>query len=141
MNKTDRLSFLRNRYAALFGVALAAGQLPVTSSEVKSEKNAIESTRAKTDSEETESAGGAVDAAWGGFDKPAIRREKESDYLLTPAERAELARIAAKPATVASETEVNETVSPVDVPEFVPVLDPAVDAELAAGILVVEDSL
>lgn len=132
MNKTERLAFIRNRHAALFGVALATGTIAVTKAEIAAEKKEITSVQAPVETEETETA--AVDVAWGAFDKPTVRREKESDYLLTAEERKELARIAAKPATVANEPETKETVLPVDVPEFVPEINPDWDREIASEL-------
>ena len=94
MNKTERLAFIKSRHAALFGVALAAGMLPVTRKEIASETKAIRAKVASSmddsiaDSDKIEAVSSALP-----FDSETevATHESESESMLNAKERRQLA--------------------------------------------------
>lgn len=124
MNKTDRLALLKNRHAALFGVALV-GLLPVSRNEIRGEARATKARVAVAMDDSTSTGDENSLSSQLQFDAPTVRAERESDVLLSDEERAQLAReMPARVATLAPSVaiETNETFAPQAVEEFVPAL-------------------
>lgn len=87
MNKSTRLSLLRTRYAALFGVAIS-GLMPVSAVEVASEARAIAKHRV-SDSAIDENGEGEAVASQLSFD-PEPKADKDSEILLDASEKRRL---------------------------------------------------
>jgi len=98
--KSSRLALLRSRYAALFGVALTSGLIAPSRAEVRGVAQSVKSEVADGMDDSTATGDEFAPAkpeftslrfepASGGF---GLRGESDSHFILTPAERRELAK-------------------------------------------------
>lgn len=93
MNKTERLSFIKSRYAEKFGVQLASGLLPVSRAEIKDEARTVKS-RVAREMDDSLATGDEVEiGSQLVFDKAEIKAERETDILLSAEEKRELAKV------------------------------------------------
>ncbi len=89
MTKTDRLSFIRSRHAALFGVALTS-LLPVSRAEIKDIAAQVVAATRDDESIIDEHVQGMSPSII--EEKVSAHAERETDILLSHKERAQLAR-------------------------------------------------
>lgn len=90
MNKTDRLSFLRSRHAALFGVAIS-GLLSVSKAEIRETAQETVSAIALQNDDSTQDAEEQGFTSSLPFDStPKVRDESEENLLLTNKEKRKL---------------------------------------------------
>lgn len=87
MTKTERLEFIRFRYATLFGAPLTSNALEVAKLETARDRRTLAAIREVTRREERKTP------LHIGFDKIESKKEAEGDYLLTSAEKKELNQI------------------------------------------------
>lgn len=101
MNKTNRLTLLRSRYTALFGVALTSGLIAPSRAEIRGVAQSVKSGAVQGIDDNLASGDEVVapdgftslhiePVSSGGF---GLRGESDSHFVLTPAERKELNRV------------------------------------------------
>jgi hypothetical protein len=121
VNKTDRLTLIRSRFLTRHGVPLP-GVMTASSVEISQAAALVRGTVAMVDSEEETAVNSNLI-----FDKAEVKADRETDILLTPAEKRQLVKVVLHQKVVEA-SEANEVVlPPADFEDYEPSYSPEID--------------